>query len=145
MIKLAHVHKQIKSYGRNNTVNHYVFSFIVANMHWVRSTSTTAQLPTIASFTITDMTSHRVTRRLGGDGEKLTSEERRRRRRATSKYRTAHACRERVRVEAFNIAFQQLRQLLPTLPPDKKMSKIEILRLAICYISYLSHMLRTDS
>ncbi|XP_069491526.1 helix-loop-helix protein 1 [Ambystoma mexicanum] len=71
----------------------------------------------------------------------LTREERRRRRRATAKYRTAHATRERIRVEAFNMAFAELRKLLPTLPPDKKLSKIEILRLAICYISYLNHVL----
>ncbi|KAM5129042.1 helix-loop-helix protein 1 [Mantella aurantiaca] len=71
----------------------------------------------------------------------LSREERRRRRRATSKYRTAHATRERIRVEAFNLAFAELRKLLPTLPPDKKLSKIEILRLAICYISYLNHVL----
>uniref|UniRef100_UPI00358E082E helix-loop-helix protein 1 n=1 Tax=Myxine glutinosa TaxID=7769 RepID=UPI00358E082E len=71
----------------------------------------------------------------------LSREERRRRRRATAKYRTAHATRERVRVEAFNLAFGELRRLLPTLPPDKKLSKIEILRLAICYISYLNHVL----
>ena len=71
----------------------------------------------------------------------LTREERRRRRRATQKYRTAHATRERMRVEAFNVAFSELRKLLPTLPPDKKLSKIEILRLAICYISYLNHVL----
>nr|XP_006812839.1 PREDICTED: helix-loop-helix protein 1-like [Saccoglossus kowalevskii] len=71
----------------------------------------------------------------------LTREERRRRRRATAKYRTAHATRERIRVEAFNVAFGELRKLLPTLPPDKKLSKIEILRLAICYISYLNHVL----
>ena len=74
-------------------------------------------------------------------GAKLSREERRRRRRATQKYRTAHATRERVRVEAFNKAFAELRKLLPTLPPDKKLSKIEILRLAICYISYLDHVL----
>nr|XP_009923675.1 PREDICTED: helix-loop-helix protein 1-like [Haliaeetus albicilla] len=61
--------------------------------------------------------------------------------RATAKYRTAHATRERIRVEAFNMAFAELRKLLPTLPPDKKLSKIEILRLAICYISYLNHVL----
>ncbi|XP_021397859.1 helix-loop-helix protein 1 [Lonchura striata] len=73
--------------------------------------------------------------------EALSREERRRRRRATAKYRTAHATRERVRVEAFNAAFGELRRLLPTLPPDKKLSKIEILRLAICYISYLNHVL----
>lgn len=71
----------------------------------------------------------------------LSREERRRRRRATLKYRTAHATRERIRVEAFNAAFAALRQLLPTLPPDKKLSKIEILRLAICYIAYLNHVL----
>lgn len=79
-----------------------------------------------------------------GDGsheQGLSREERRRRRRATQKYRTAHATRERIRVEAFNVAFSELRKLLPTLPPDKKLSKIEILRLAICYISYMTHVL----
>ncbi|XP_041928598.1 helix-loop-helix protein 2 [Alosa pseudoharengus] len=83
----------------------------------------------------------------GGDSKSrlpdppLTREEKRRRRRATAKYRSAHATRERIRVEAFNVAFAELRKLLPTLPPDKKLSKIEILRLAICYISYLNHVL----
>ncbi|XP_030322301.1 helix-loop-helix protein 2 [Calypte anna] len=87
----------------------------------------------------------------GGDGRvgvrpglhppPLSREEKRRRRRATAKYRSAHATRERIRVEAFNLAFAELRKLLPTLPPDKKLSKIEILRLAICYISYLNHVL----
>lgn len=71
----------------------------------------------------------------------LSREERRRRRRATQKYRLAHATRERIRVEAFNVAFAELRKLLPTLPPDKKLSKIEILRLAICYIAYLNDVL----
>merc|ERR1719158_809745 len=68
---------------------------------------------------------------------RLSREDKRRQRRASSKYRMAHATRERLRVEAFNAAFCTLRELLPTLPPDKKLSKIEILRLSICYISYL--------
>ena len=85
--------------------------------------------------------SHSAFDSLDCGNNKLTREERRRRRRATSKYRNAHACRERIRVQAFNTAFHDLRQLLPTLPPDKKMSKIEILKMAVCYISYLSHML----
>ncbi|PSN51054.1 Helix-loop-helix protein 1 [Blattella germanica] len=80
-------------------------------------------------------------RRREKDMGALTREERRRRRRATQKYRTAHATRERIRVEAFNVAFSELRKLLPTLPPDKKLSKIEILKLAICYIAYLNHVL----
>jgi nescient helix-loop-helix protein len=37
----------------------------------------------------------------------LSREERRRRRRATQKYRTAHATRERIRVEAFNVEKKQ--------------------------------------
>ncbi|ESO03572.1 hypothetical protein HELRODRAFT_153470, partial [Helobdella robusta] len=68
-------------------------------------------------------------------------DERRRQRRASDRYKAAHASRERLRVEAFNSAFNNLRLLLPTLPPDKKLSKIEVLRLAICYISYLGHVL----
>lgn len=76
-----------------------------------------------------------------GEAKVRSREEKRRKRRATAKYRSAHATRERVRVVAFNLAFAELRKLLPTLPPDKKLSKIEILRLAICYISYLDHVL----
>ena len=41
-------------------------------------------------------------------------------------------------------AFGTLRHLLPTLPPDKKLSKIEILRLAICYINYLDNVLKPE-
>jgi nescient helix-loop-helix protein len=47
-----------------------------------------------------------------------------------------------MRVEAFNGAFASLRALLPTLPPDKRLSKIEILRLAICYVTYLNNVLQ---
>lgn len=99
-----------------------------------------------ASHVLTHVTSGvgHVRCRRGANQEntsQLSREERRRRRRATQKYRTAHATRERIRVEAFNVAFGDLRKLLPTLPPDKKLSKIEILRLAICYISYLNHVL----
>jgi nescient helix-loop-helix protein len=46
-------------------------------------------------------------------------------------------------LQAFNLAFCQLRELLPTLPPDKKLSKIEILKLSICYISYLDSVLNS--
>ncbi|KAG9473043.1 helix-loop-helix protein 2 [Eleutherodactylus coqui] len=96
---------------------------------------------------VSEMKGGSVSEAEGGDRRtpclppQLSREEKRRRRRATAKYRSAHATRERIRVEAFNVAFAELRRLLPTLPPDKKLSKIEILRLAICYISYLNHVL----
>ncbi|KHN76585.1 Helix-loop-helix protein 1 [Toxocara canis] len=73
--------------------------------------------------------------------KKLSKAERRKRRRATPKYRNLHASRERIRVESFNNAFARLRALLPTLPLNKKLSKIEILRLSISYISYLDTLL----
>ncbi|VDO79101.1 unnamed protein product, partial [Heligmosomoides polygyrus] len=75
------------------------------------------------------------------DYRKLTKAERRKRRRATPKYRNLHATRERIRVESFNLAFARLRSLLPTLPVEKKLSKIEILRLSISYISFLNKLL----
>ncbi|KRY14846.1 Zinc finger protein ZPR1 [Trichinella patagoniensis] len=67
--------------------------------------------------------------------------DRRRCRRTSILYRQVHASRERSRVESFNRAFEQLRRLLPTLPPDKKLTKIEILRLAISYMTYLDCIL----
>lgn len=36
-----------------------------------------------------------------------------------------------------NVAFAMVRQLIPTEPPDRKMSKIEILKLATSYIQHL--------
>ncbi len=103
---------------------------------------TNQEVPNNGGMASTNGSSRRGSNRRGDEeNASLTREERRRRRRATEKYRTAHATRERIRVEAFNVAFGELRKLLPTLPPDKKLSKIEILRLAICYISYLNHVL----
>ncbi|XP_041695841.2 T-cell acute lymphocytic leukemia protein 1 homolog isoform X2 [Coregonus clupeaformis] len=49
--------------------------------------------------------------------------------------------RERWRQQNVNGAFAELRQLIPTHPPDKKLSKNEILRLAMKYINFLSKLL----
>ena len=51
---------------------------------------------------------------------------------------------ERDRAKAFNQAFDQLRHSIPSLPKNKKLSKIEILRLAICYMAYLDFLLTSD-
>ena len=50
--------------------------------------------------------------------------------------------RERWRQQNVNGAFAELRKLVPTHPPDKKLSKNEILRLAIKYIDLLSEVLK---
>ncbi|KAM9312063.1 protein lyl-1 [Gastrophryne carolinensis] len=49
--------------------------------------------------------------------------------------------RERWRQQNVNGAFAELRKLIPTHPPDKKLSKNEILRLAMRYISFLVTLL----
>ncbi|XP_037042978.1 uncharacterized protein LOC119079296 [Bradysia coprophila] len=49
--------------------------------------------------------------------------------------------RERWRQQNVSGAFAELRKLVPTHPPDKKLSKNEILRMAIKYISLLTNVL----
>ncbi|XP_023670410.1 basic helix-loop-helix transcription factor scleraxis [Paramormyrops kingsleyae] len=49
--------------------------------------------------------------------------------------------RERDRTNSVNSAFSALRTLIPTEPADRKLSKIETLRLASSYISHLGNVL----
>lgn len=50
--------------------------------------------------------------------------------------------RERWRQHHVNMAFGELRKILPTYPPDKKLSKHEILKLSMKYITFLSTVLK---
>lgn len=50
--------------------------------------------------------------------------------------------RERTRQDNVNIAFAKLRDILPTYPADKKLSKCQILRLAVRYIRLLNSVLQ---
>uniref|UniRef100_A0AAY5F4U6 BHLH domain-containing protein n=1 Tax=Electrophorus electricus TaxID=8005 RepID=A0AAY5F4U6_ELEEL len=55
--------------------------------------------------------------------------------------RNAANARERDRTNSVNVAFTALRTLIPTEPVDRKLSKIETLRLASSYISHLENVL----
>ncbi|XP_078092298.1 transcription factor 15 [Mustelus asterias] len=57
------------------------------------------------------------------------------------KHRQAANARERDRTHSVNTAFSALRTLIPTEPADRKLSKIETLRLASSYISHLGNIL----
>lgn len=59
------------------------------------------------------------------------------------KQRSAANARERGRTQSVNTAFTALRTLIPTEPVDRKLSKIETLRLASSYISHLANVLLT--
>ncbi|XP_014652331.1 PREDICTED: protein lyl-1 [Ceratotherium simum simum] len=52
--------------------------------------------------------------------------------------------RERWRQQNVNGAFAELRKLLPTHPPDRKLSKNEVLRLAMKYIGFLVRLCSAD-
>lgn len=54
---------------------------------------------------------------------------------------TSSMPKEKDRARLFNEAFDGLRKRIPSIPASKKLSKIEILRLAICYMSYLKFRL----
>lgn len=58
-----------------------------------------------------------------------------------NKQRQAANARERDRTHSVNTAFSALRNLIPTEPSDRKLSKIETLRLASSYISHLANVL----
>ena len=53
--------------------------------------------------------------------------------------------RERWRQQHVNMAFGELRKLLPTYPPERKLSKNEILRLAMKYIRFLDDLVKDMS
>ena len=68
--------------------------------------------------------------------------------RAGSGHHTSHTHsaseRERGRAELVNSAFARLRSLIPTEPPERRLSKIEVLRLARTYIHHLMVELHSD-
>lgn len=56
--------------------------------------------------------------------------------------RMAANSRERKRMHTVNSAFDQLRELVPTYPSNRKLSKIDTLRLACAYIEDLTSLVR---
>ncbi|CAB4067231.1 PTF1A [Lepeophtheirus salmonis] len=59
--------------------------------------------------------------------------------------RYAANLRERKRMQSINDAFEGLRQHIPTLPYEKKLSKVDTLRLTIGYVNFLADIVANDS
>jgi hypothetical protein len=59
--------------------------------------------------------------------------------------RQAANMRERRRMQNINEAFEGLRSQLPTLPYEKKISKVDTLKMAIGYINFLTDLLNKDT
>lgn len=47
-------------------------------------------------------------------------------------------------MQSINDAFEGLRAHIPTLPYEKRLSKVDTLKLAIGYINFLSELVKTD-
>ncbi|XP_037131783.1 pancreas transcription factor 1 subunit alpha [Syngnathus acus] len=58
--------------------------------------------------------------------------------------RQAANIRERRRMQSINDAFEGLRSHIPTLPYEKRLSKVDTLRLAIGYINFLAELVQSD-
>ncbi|NXX65621.1 TCF24 factor, partial [Spizella passerina] len=56
----------------------------------------------------------------------------------------ANAARERSRVQTLRHAFLQLQKTLPSVPPDTKLSKLDVLLLATTYIAHLTRSLQDE-
>lgn len=63
---------------------------------------------------------------------------------AQVRQRQAANMRERRRMASINDAFEGLRAHIPTMPYEKRLSKVDTLRLAIGYITFLSDMVETN-
>ncbi|KAK9745195.1 Helix-loop-helix DNA-binding domain [Popillia japonica] len=74
-----------------------------------------------------------------------TSQKKPRRRVATMAQRRAANIRERRRMFNLNEAFDKLRRKVPTFAYEKRLSRIETLRLAITYISFMTELLHGHS
>ncbi|KAL8561141.1 hypothetical protein ACOMHN_054513 [Nucella lapillus] len=59
--------------------------------------------------------------------------------------RQAANMRERRRMQSINDAFEGLRTHIPTLPYEKRLSKVDTLKLAIGYIGFLAEMVQNDA
>lgn len=80
-----------------------------------------------------------------GAGHGLGSNKKTRRRVATMAQRRAANIRERRRMYNLNEAFDKLRRKVPTFAYEKRLSRIETLRLAITYISFMSELVGGDA
>lgn len=56
----------------------------------------------------------------------------------------ANAARERSRVQTLRTAFLELQRTLPAVPPDTKLSKLDVLILATTYIAHLTKTLQEE-
>lgn len=98
------------------------------------------------SYGCADSTSD-LSPQMGGhhDGALLKRRRRMRSEMEMQHLRQAANVRERRRMQSINDAFEGLRSHIPTLPYEKRLSKVDTLRLAIGYINFLAELVQSDT
>lgn len=95
------------------------------------------------SYGCADSTSE-MSPHMGGEGPMLKRRRRMRSDNEMQQLRQAANVRERRRMQSINDAFEGLRTHIPTLPYEKRLSKVDTLRLAIGYINFLAELVQSD-
>ncbi|XP_028834002.1 pancreas transcription factor 1 subunit alpha [Denticeps clupeoides] len=107
----------------------------VGNLSFSSSSSTSSTF----SYECADSTSE-----LSPSGPLLKRRRRMRSEAEMQQLRQAANVRERRRMQSINDAFEGLRSHIPTLPYEKRLSKVDTLRLAIGYINFLAELVQSD-
>ncbi|XP_046884275.1 pancreas transcription factor 1 subunit alpha [Hypomesus transpacificus] len=95
------------------------------------------------SYGCADSTSE-LSPQMGGEAPLLKRRRRMRSDMEMQQLRHAANVRERRRMQSINDAFEGLRSHIPTLPYEKRLSKVDTLRLAIGYINFLAELVQSD-
>ena len=93
-----------------------------------------------SSFSSSSCSNTSVNGKMDGSGPAKSSERRPRRRIASVAQRRAANIRERRRMYNLNSAFDRLRKRVPTFAYEKRLSRIDTLRLAMTYIRFMSDL-----
>ncbi|XP_028988044.1 pancreas transcription factor 1 subunit alpha [Betta splendens] len=121
----------------NGRVAHRDVDVDIGNLSFSSSSST-------FSYGCADSTSD-LSPQMGHHGGALLKRRRRMRsEREMQQLRQAANVRERRRMQSINDAFEGLRSHIPTLPYEKRLSKVDTLRLAIGYINFLAELVQSD-
>ncbi|MBN3302681.1 pancreas transcription factor 1 subunit alpha [Amia ocellicauda] len=128
---------QIQDYYKDSRLVHDGEYCDAGNFSFSSSSSSTF------SYSCADSTSE-MSPRCRGEGPLLKRRRRMRSEVEMQQLRQAANVRERRRMQSINDAFEGLRSHIPTLPYEKRLSKVDTLRLAIGYINFLSELVESD-
>ena len=132
------------SYDLNNTQSRTAATAMATGMYNMKplGTEVLSQSPWSAFTSTWDLKAVNLQQRLSGSqGQGQTSHTPKRKRKTTPAQRVAANVRERRRMCSLNTSFDKLRKRVPAFPHEKRLSRIQTLRLAMFYIAFMTEIL----